>query len=101
MQNLRLRARSHITLWAAFSLYVLLAFAGLAVAAEKVPTPPADPRISIHDGFVDETKCASCHANQTAAFAKSNHAKAMAIASDKSVRANFNNTRFEHNGLVS
>lgn len=101
MQNIRLRARSHITLWTVFSLWVLLVFIGQAVAAEKVPASPADPRISIHDGFVDETKCASCHANQAAAFAKSHHAKAMAIANDKLVRADFNNTRFEHDGPES
>ncbi len=46
------------------------------------------------------TTCTSCHANQAAAFAKSNHAKAMAVADDKSVRADFNNSRFEHDGLV-
>jgi predicted CXXCH cytochrome family protein len=101
MQNIRLRARSHITLWAAFSLYVLLAFVEQAVAAETIPASHADPMISIHEGFVDENVCTSCHANEAAAFAKSNHAKAMAIASDKSVRANFNNASFEHNGLVS
>ena len=101
MRNIRLRARSHIALRTVFSLCFLLLFIGQALGAETVPAPPADPRISIHDGFVDETKCASCHASQAAAFAKSNHAKAMAIASDKSVRANFNNTSFEHNGLVS
>ncbi len=101
MRNIRLRARSHITLWTVFSLYVLLAFVGQAVAAENVPASDTDPLISVHEGFVDENTCTSCHVNEAAAFAKSNHAKAMAIASDKSVRANFNNTRFEHNGLVS
>jgi predicted CXXCH cytochrome family protein len=101
MQNIRLRVRSHITLWAAFSFYVLLAFVEQAVTAETVPALHADPIISIHEGFVDENVCTSCHADEAAAFAKSNHAKAMAIASDKSVRANFNNTSFEHNGLFS
>ncbi|MEK1852062.1 MAG: tetratricopeptide repeat protein [Phyllobacterium sp.] len=57
--------------------------------------------MSVHDGFVDETKCASCHADQAAAFAKSHHAKAMALADDETVRADFNNTRFEHDGIVS
>ncbi|PSH61438.1 hypothetical protein CU102_26985 [Phyllobacterium brassicacearum] len=72
-------------LWAAFSLWCLLALAGQAVAAETAHA--ADSLISIHDGFVNETKCASCHADQAAAFAKSHHAKAMAVVDDKSVRA--------------
>lgn len=58
-----------------------------------------DKQISIHDGFVDETKCNSCHADQAAAFAKSNHAKAMAVADDSTVRANFDGSQFEHDGI--
>ncbi|PSH64354.1 hypothetical protein CU102_21950 [Phyllobacterium brassicacearum] len=87
-------------------LRVVFSFATLfvtaqAFAAEGAPAVPVDPRISIHDGFVSEAKCASCHANQVSAFAKSNHAKAMAVADDKSVRADFNNSSFENEGLVS
>lgn len=77
----------------AFSLAFL--FAGQAFAAD------VDPRISIHNGFVDEKTCTTCHANQAAAFAKSHHARAMAVADDKSVQADFNNSRFEHGGTVS
>ncbi|WP_271894003.1 tetratricopeptide repeat protein [Candidatus Phyllobacterium onerii] len=101
MRNIRLRARSPIALWTVPSLCFLLAFAGQAVAAENIPASGTDPLISVHEGFVDENTCTSCHVNEAAAFAKSNHAKAMAVASDKSVRANFNNISFEHNGLVS
>ena len=57
--------------------------------------------ISVHDGFVDEKSCSSCHADQAAAFAKSNHAKAMALADENSVRADFNDARFEHDGIVT
>ncbi len=78
-----------------------LLFTDQAFATEAAPALPVDPRISIHEGFVDEKTCTSCHANQAAAFAKSNHAKAMAVADDKSVRADFNNSRFEHDGLGS
>ena len=73
-------------------------FAAAAAAETAVPRS-ADPQIAIHDGFVDEKTCASCHAGQAAAFATSHHAKAMALANDKTVLADFNNTRFERNGV--
>lgn len=77
-----------------------LAAAGQSFAAENAPTP-ADPRITIHDGYVDEKKCGSCHADQAAAFAKSHHAKAMALADDTTVRADFNDVQFERAGIVT
>ncbi len=70
-----------------------------AATAEMTAQPAADPQIAIHDGFVDEKACASCHAGQAAAFAKSHHAKAMALANEKSVLADFNNTQFEWNSV--
>lgn len=82
-------------------LLCLLAFAGQTLAEEVAPASTADPRISIHDGFVDEKTCASCHGDQAAAFAKSHHAKAMALANDRTVRGNFNNVRFDHDGIVT
>ena len=80
---------------------LLLTHIGQATAAEDARASVADPQISIHDGFVDEKKCASCHADQAAAFAKSNHAKAMAVADDSTVRANFDDARFEHDGILT
>jgi predicted CXXCH cytochrome family protein len=71
------------------------------LSAAEAGLSNADPQIVIHDGFVDEKKCSSCHADQTAAFAKSNHAKAMAVADDNTVRGNFNGVRFEHDGIVT
>lgn len=58
-----------------------------------------DDRISIHDGFVDEKTCVSCHASQAAAFATSHHAKAMTVANENTVLGDFNNTRYERNGV--
>lgn len=86
-------------LQAAFWLGCLLASVGQTFAEEKAPA--SDPLMALHKGFVDEKTCASCHADQTAAFAKSHHAKAMATADDKSVRGNFNNVQFDHDGVVS
>ena len=96
----RYSAWSTTVLRAAFLLGALVASAGQNVAAEDTPTP-ADPRISIHDGFVDEKKCASCHADQAAAFSTSHHAKAMSLADDTTARADFDNTQFEHDGIVA
>jgi predicted CXXCH cytochrome family protein len=80
------------------ALFVALCSFGQVLASETgIPAP--DAQIVIHDGFVDETKCAACHADQAAAFAKSNHARAMAVADKNTVRANFNGARFEHDGI--
>ncbi|MEP9388855.1 tetratricopeptide repeat protein [Mesorhizobium sp. KR9-304] len=82
-------------------LFLLLIQVGQVAAAEGASTPVADPQIAVHDGFVDEKKCASCHADQAAAFAKSHHAKAMATADDSTVRANFGDASFEHDGILT
>ena len=50
------------------------------------------------EGFADEEQCAACHVDQAAAFAKSNHATAMAVADDSTVRANFDGRRLGHEG---
>ncbi|MBB4290746.1 putative CXXCH cytochrome family protein [Rhizobium leguminosarum] len=81
-------------------LFLLLGFAGRSLAADSFSTPVPDSRISSHQGFADEETCASCHGDQATAFAKSHHANAMAIADEKTVRANFN-TRFEHDGVAT
>lgn len=84
----------------ALGLLLALAMPGDATASDKSPSA-SDPRISIHDGFVDEQRCASCHVDQAASFAKSNHAKAMAVADDSTVRGNFDGARFEHDGILT
>lgn len=85
---------------AAFWVGFLLVFAA-TIAAETAPAFTGDPRISIHGGFADEKACVSCHRDQAVAFAKSHHAKAMAVAEDRTVRANFNNVQFDHDGIVT
>ncbi|MGI0525879.1 tetratricopeptide repeat protein [Rhizobium giardinii] len=100
------RSNGSVLLKAVFYLAAILRAAALmtcgmlvSAAAETAVPQAADPQIAIHDGFVDEKACASCHAGQAAAFAKSHHAKAMALANEKTVLADFNNTRFERNGV--
>nr|WP_221980309.1 tetratricopeptide repeat protein [Rhizobium laguerreae] len=82
-------------------LFLVFSFAKHSLASDALSRPAADPRISIHEGFVDEKTCASCHADQAAAFSKSHHAKAMALADDETVRGDFDNSRFEHDGVVT
>ncbi len=79
---------------------VLLLHPGRAEAGDYA-TSPDDPMISIHDGFVDEKECGSCHQDEAAAFAKSHHARAMAVASDATVRAVFDGAGFEHDGILT
>lgn len=83
------------------AVFLLGAFSCATQAFAADNNPSADPLISIHDGFVDEAKCASCHADQASAFVKSHHAKAMALANDETVRGDFNNIEFSHDGIVT
>ncbi len=72
---------------------------GLSAAAEGLTPVGADPQIASHPAYVEETACSSCHADQAAAFATSHHAQAMALATDNTVLADFNNTSFEGSGV--
>ncbi len=84
-----------------FLCLCLLAISTGSVIAAEAHAPSLDSRIRIHDGFVDEKTCSSCHADQAAAFATSHHANAMALADDKTVRGNFNNVQFDHDGVAA
>ncbi|KQV40565.1 MULTISPECIES: tetratricopeptide repeat protein [unclassified Rhizobium] len=77
----------------------MLALAPATAAAEGVKSVVPDPQIATHPGYVDEKICSSCHAGQTAAFATSHHAQAMAVASDATVRGDFDNASFEGHGV--
>ncbi|MDX0953098.1 tetratricopeptide repeat protein [Sinorhizobium medicae] len=88
-------------IWTALLFGALLAYAAPVGGAETAPPYAADQLIAPQKGFVDEKTCTSCHAEQAAAFAKSHHAKAMALADDKSVRADFNSVRFERDGVAA
>ena len=51
--------------------------------------------------LVGRQQCASCHQPQADAFHGSHHDKAMAIATDESVLADFNDQTLEHFGVTS
>ncbi|WP_307236938.1 tetratricopeptide repeat protein [Pararhizobium capsulatum] len=86
---------------AALLICGMLGLAPATAAAEDLTPLAADPQIANHAGFVDERLCSLCHADQAAAFATSHHAKAMAVASDATVLADFNDTSYEGNGVTA
>ena len=51
--------------------------------------------------YVDNRQCLGCHQDAAQAWAASHHAKAMAPATENSVRGDFNDTRFRHQGVTS
>jgi len=51
--------------------------------------------------FVGVEKCASCHEQEVKKWQGSDHDKAMAPANEKTVLGNFDDTIFEHQGIVS
>lgn len=51
--------------------------------------------------YVDNQQCLACHADQARQWQQSHHAMAMALPTVQSVRGNFNNTSFTHQGLTS
>nr|WP_281414441.1 tetratricopeptide repeat protein [Rhizobium sp. ARZ01] len=83
----------------ALAAAALLVVTLATTAAAENRAAEHDPLVARHDGYVDEAMCASCHAEQAAAFAKSHHAKAMAVANDTTVRANFDGSSFEQDGV--
>ncbi|XUM51962.1 tetratricopeptide repeat protein (plasmid) [Rhizobium sp. YTUHZ045] len=61
----------------------------------------SDPLISLHEGFADEAECATCHQSEVDALSTSHHAKAMAVANDRTVRGDFDDVTFEHDGIMT
>jgi predicted CXXCH cytochrome family protein len=70
----------------------------------RTPSPPpvaAAPAALPAAAYVDNARCLGCHQTQAAAWAESHHAKAMAPATAQSVRGNFDDTRFRHQGVTT
>ncbi len=51
--------------------------------------------------YVGEQSCVECHADETHAWEGSHHDMAMMLADEKSVKADFNNSTFNYNGIIS
>ena len=62
---------------------------------EKAPQPGSPA------GFVGSEKCRTCHQPEYELWKNSNHYHAMQVATEASVRGDFNNAAFERFGIVS
>ncbi len=51
--------------------------------------------------YVGRAACAECHAQEMQLFAGSDHDRAMAVATDKTVLGDFNNATLVHHGITS
>ncbi len=61
----------------------------------------AAPQVRRDAEFVGSEKCKSCHQSEYEQWKGSNHYHAMEVATEESVRGDFNNATFEHAGVVS
>ncbi len=92
---------------------VLLLATGLALwwlrPPPAPPVPPtngaASPEVSAHAhppaAYVDNQLCLGCHEDQGRQWQPSHHGKAMAAATADTVRGDFNNVEFKHQGVTS
>lgn len=64
--------------------------------ASREADPPAGPPT-----FVGSATCAGCHADESEAFRGSDHARAMQVASDRTVLGDFNGARVTHRRVTS
>jgi predicted CXXCH cytochrome family protein len=51
--------------------------------------------------YVGDTSCIDCHKDEHRAWKGSHHDLAMQVASEKTVLADFNNTQFNYNGIIT
>lgn len=76
----------------------------VAAAPETAkPAPPtgAEAVLALATGYVDNGQCVNCHQAESAAWATSQHFKAMAHASEETVLGDFNGATFTHDGVTS
>ena len=81
-------------------LMIVVSLVCCTIAAILVDYYRESPEV-VRSSFIGRDSCASCHQPQAASFQGSNHDRAMEIATDDSVLANFNNRTLEHFGVTS
>jgi len=95
--------------WVAAAVVLLLA-AGLALWwTRPAPAPAANVATSADvsasavqpAAYVDNQLCLACHEDQGRQWQQSHHAQAMAAPNAESVRGDFNNAQFKHQGVTS
>ncbi len=101
------------SLWIAGGVLLALAIAlglwamrGPSQEAPPLATPqPAAPAHNLAlqspATYVDNVKCLGCHQDAANVWKQSHHAEAMAAPSEHTVRGNFDNTQFKHQGLTT
>lgn len=79
--------------------------ADVAPAAPVSSPPAAQPQVAAkavaRAAFVDNAQCLQCHAAETREWQGSHHAHAMAPATAQTVRGNFDDAEFRHQGVVT
>ena len=74
---------------------IVVGIALLAIAADYWSAKPRNASAS----YVGRSACLDCHREQSASFIGSHHDKAMAVATPESVRGDFDDVAFEHDGI--
>jgi predicted CXXCH cytochrome family protein len=77
----------------------LLGSTALAAEPQLYFDPPSEQTTKSH--FIENTQCLQCHAQQGEDWQGSQHAHAMALANEQSVKGDFNNVTFTHHGVTS
>jgi predicted CXXCH cytochrome family protein len=90
--------------WAAALILILLVAGGVALLFDRQtesppPTASAPSVAQVPATFVDESACASCHADQVKAWQGSHHDLAMQEATAATVLGNFNDASFTKDGV--
>ena len=70
-------------------------------AAASAQGAAASPTAAAPASYVDNRQCLGCHQPQASAWAGSHHAHAMAPATPETVRGDFGNTQFRHQGVTT
>ena len=94
-------SRALVITAAAVIAAILLAALLLMMQPSALRTAFQHPDLNAPARFVGSETCATCHAGETDLWRQSQHAKAMAHASEKSVLGDFNDARFEYFGVRS
>ncbi|MBB4842571.1 Tfp pilus assembly protein PilF [Paucibacter oligotrophus] len=101
--------RRHLPWLLAALLLLLVAATGLAwlrglgESTARPATASSEPGLALpgHADYVDNQQCLGCHAQQAELWRQSHHAKAMAEATPASVRGDFKDRSFSHQGITS
>jgi Flp pilus assembly protein TadD len=102
------RHRRRIPIAVGLIALVVVAGAGWYLWWVRNPTAPRDmagkaapPAVPIAASYVGEPACTKCHEAQTKEWRLSDHARAMEIATDRTVLGDFNGATFTYAGITS